>query len=163
METGKATAMELEMSDVYIAEVEPEGKVLEELLALSGDWEAENSCHGYRRNEAGSIEGNRCFVANKGHTIIGYLFGHSTTTKEHTSVMVEGTDFFEVEELYIKPAYRSKGIGKALFQFVEAALAGEVDYLMLSTATKNWKAILHFYLEELGMEFWHARLFKKLS
>ncbi len=50
-----------------------------------------------------------------------------------------------------------------MFRHVEAALTGEVSYLMLGTATKNWKAILHFYLEELGMEFWSARLFKKLS
>jgi hypothetical protein len=34
---------------------------------------------------------------------------------------------------------------------------------MLSTATKNWKAIFHFYLDELGMKFWSARLFKKVT
>jgi hypothetical protein len=34
---------------------------------------------------------------------------------------------------------------------------------MLSTATKNARAILHFYLDELGMEFWSARLFKSLE
>ena len=32
----------------------------------------------------------------------------------------------------------------------------------VSAAAKNWRAILHFYLEELGMEFWSARLFMKL-
>jgi len=25
-----------------------------------------------------------------------------------------------------------------------------------------YKAILHFYLDELGMEFWNARLFKRI-
>jgi hypothetical protein len=34
---------------------------------------------------------------------------------------------------------------------------------MLSTATKNFRAILHFYVDELDMNFWNARLFKKLK
>jgi GNAT superfamily N-acetyltransferase len=77
--------------------------------------------------------------------------------------MKAGTPVFEVEELYVCPALRSKGLGSALFRFAEQAVRHEADYMMLSTATKNWRAILHFYLEELGMEFWSARLFKKLE
>lgn len=39
----------------------------------------------------------------------------------------------------------------------------EAEFLLLSTATKNWRAIFHFYIEELDMEFWSARLFKKMT
>ena len=56
----------------------------------------------------------------------------------------------------------SRGIGKALFEFASAAVEDEADYIVLSTATKNWRAILHFYLDELDMEFWSARLFKRI-
>ena len=77
--------------------------------------------------------------------------------------MPDGTPVFEVEELYVKPEYRSKGIGKMLFTYAESAVRNEADYIMLSTATKNWRAIFHFYLDELGMEFWSARLFKKVT
>lgn len=39
-----------------------EQELTEELLAimirLSADWEAENSCYGYRKNEKADIEGN---------------------------------------------------------------------------------------------------------
>jgi hypothetical protein len=35
--------------------------------------------------------------------------------------------------------------------------------MMLTTATKNFRAILHFYIDELGMDFWSARLFKKIK
>jgi len=38
----------------------------------------------------------------------------------------------------------------------------KVELILLSTATKNYKAILHFYLDELDMEFWNARLFKRI-
>ncbi len=76
--------------------------------------------------------------------------------------MPEGTACFEVEELYVKPAYRSQGVGSALFRYAEEAVHGEAEFVTLGTATKNFQAILHFYINELGMEFWSARLFKKL-
>ena len=77
--------------------------------------------------------------------------------------MTEGTPFFEVEEIYIVPAMRSKGIGGELFRFAENLVWEEADFVLLSTATRNWRAILHFYIDELGMEFWSARLFKPLD
>lgn len=138
-------------------------ELTEELIALSVDWEAEQSCHGYRRNTASDIEGNRIFLLEEEGRILGYLFGHVEQAKQDSSVMKAGTACFEVEELYIRPESRSRGLGSALFRFAEEAVRGQADYIMLSTATKNWRAILHFYLEELGMEFWSARLFKKLE
>ena len=76
--------------------------------------------------------------------------------------MPDGADYFEVDEIYVKPAYRSQGVGAALFRYMEEQVRPEAEYLMLGTATKNFRAILHFYIDELGMEFWSAALFKKL-
>lgn len=136
--------------------------LLAELIRLSEDWEAEGSCHGYRKNTPADIEGNRIFLAEDGAEPVGYLFGHRETAEKASSIMPEGTPFFELEELYVRPEYRRFGIGKRLFAFAEQAVSEDAALIMLSTATKNWRAILHFYLEELGMEFWSARLFKKL-
>ena len=58
--------------------------------------------------------------------------------------------------------FRSQGIGKGLFQYAEKRLKGEVEYLVLSTATKNWTGILHFYLEEVDMRFWAATLYRRI-
>lgn len=148
--------------EIRIEECELTEELLGALITLSADWEAENSCHGYRRNEPSDVEGNRIFLAKRGGEIAGYLFGHRECAKKTTTIMKEGTPVFEVEELYVKPEFRSHGIGKRLYSFAEDAVRDGADYVMLSTATKNWKAILHFYLEELGMEFWSARLYKKL-
>ncbi len=133
-----------------------------QLIAFSKDWEAEQSCYGYRANTHEDIAGNRIFLAEEDGQAIGYLFGHVFLSQNATSVMPEGTPCFEVEELYVIPSMRSQGVGAALFRHAAAALSGEAEYLMLSTATKNWRAILHFYIGELGMEFWSARLFKKI-
>lgn len=148
--------------DIRIVETDLTEEVLDKLIRMSEDWEKENSCHGYRKNEKSDIEGNRIFLAYCGDTIVGYLFGHAEKSKETTSIMPGGTSCFEIEEIYVCPEYRSRGIGSRLFDYVENTVRGEVDYLMLSTATKNWKAILHFYLDELDMNFWNARLFKRI-
>ena len=145
--------------DVTFEEAELYDDVLRELIEMSEDWEKEDSCRGYRKNEVSDIEGNRIFLAKKGEETVGYLFGHTEEAKKSSSVMPDGTPYFEVEELYVRPSCRSRGIGRALFLFAKEAVSSEVSWIMLSTATKNWKAIMHFYIEELGMEFWNARLF----
>ncbi len=137
--------------------------VLQSLIAMSEDWEKENVCHGYAKNGREDIEGNRIFAACQDGEIIGYLFGHKAAAENSSSVMPAGTEYFEVEELYVKPEFRSQGIGRQLFALAEnAAKAEGLSFLLLSTATKNCKAILHFYIDELEMNFWSARLFKKL-
>ena len=136
--------------------------LLDRLIQFSKDWESENSCYGYIANSVSDIEGNRIFVATDDGNIIGYLFGHISQSKNMKSIMPEGTPFFEIEELYVVPQFRSQGVGSSLFSFAVTQIKETAEYAVLSTATKNWKAILHFYIEELGMEFWSARLYKKL-
>lgn len=137
--------------------------LLAKLISMSADWETENSTYGYRRNERSNIEGNRIFLAEQGGEFLGYLFGQAAKSERASSIMEDGTPYFEIEELYVVPEYRNQGVGSALFHFVEQELkASDIAYMMLSTATKDYKKILHFYIDELGMDFWSARLFKKL-
>ena len=143
-------------------EVELNDAVLAILIGMSEDWAAENSCFGYRANGKSDIEGNRIFFAEEKDAVVGYLFGKVYESEQMRSIMPEGTPYFEVEELYVIPEKRSQGIGETLFRHVEDAVRSEAEYMVLSTATKNWKAILHFYLDELDMQFWSARLFKEI-
>ncbi len=138
-------------------------ELLEKLIAMSADWEKENSSYGYRKNDPSDIEGNRIFLAEQDGEVLGYLFGHMAKSERASSIMADGTSYFEIEELYVVPEHRVEGIGRALFRFAEQkAQEAGIGYIMLGTATKNYKSILHFYIEELGMNFWSARLFKKI-
>ena len=148
---------------MYIHEVALDEAVLETLIRLSEDWAAEDSCYGYRANERSDIEGNRIFFAEENGDVAGYLFGRICSSEQMKSVMPEETPFFEVEELYVVPERRSQGIGEKLFRHAEEAVKSEAAYMVLSTATKNWRAIFHFYIDELNMTFWSARLFKKIG
>ena len=60
------------------------------------------------------------------------------------------------------PERRSEGIGSKLFTYAQNLIKDEAEYITLSSATKNYQAILHFYIDELDMKFWNVRLFKKL-
>jgi len=150
-------------SEAEIRESTGEEAALRDILALSEAWERENSCYGYRKSEKGDIEGRRIFTAEREGKTVGYLFGRKEYLKNTSSVAPDGTEYFEIEEIYVVAEYRSMGIGRALYEFLEERLKEEgTDYIFLSTATKDWRKIFHFYIEELGMEFWSARLFKKL-
>ncbi len=148
---------------MIIRETAPTDEILEALIALSKDWEAEGSTYGYRANGREDIDGNRVFLAEEDGTVLGYLFGHAFRSENMRSIMPEGSPCFEVEELYVVPSRRSQGIGSALFRHAEEAVRDEAEWMVLSTATKNWRAIFRFYLDELDMTFWSARLFRRIG
>ena len=120
--------------------------------------EQEEAMLARRENSAHS----RFFLALDGEKIVGYAFGHAYEKEKKTDTIPVGSRCFDVDELYVLPAYRSRGVGGRLFQAVEAYAKTQGDFLTLATSTKDYKRVLHFYAEQNGMDFHDAYLTKKL-
>ena len=135
---------------------------IKRLLELSLMWEKEESCYGYRANTEDDFQD--CYIlAAYDDELIAYIFGKEEIQEKQTSVIDKNMHYFEIEELYVHPSYRSRGIGKQLMENLEKELKKKGQKMMvLSTATKKWKAIMHFYIDEIDMNFWSARLYKHL-
>ena len=132
------------------------------LLELSLMWEKEESCYGYRANTEDDLK-DRYILAAYDDELIAYVFGKEEVQDKQTSVINKNMHYFEIEELYVHPSYRSRGIGKQLMESLQKELKKKgLKMMALSTATKNWKAIMHFYIDEIDMNFWSARLYKHL-
>ena len=136
--------------------------MIDTLIQMSIDWENEHSCEGYGRNNKSTFIDKTIYVVLDNDEIIGYLYGTFETSSKTNTVQKENDRIFEVEEIFIKKEYRNKGIGSKLFEYVENDIKDKVDIILLSTATKDYKSILHFYINEVGMTFWNARLYKKV-
>ena len=137
----------------------------DELIEMSDEWEKEFSSIGYLKNESKDLENQRLIIALDTDTnkLVGYLYGHKYKTRNSSATIPENSKVFELEEIYVKKDYRSMGIGTTMFKAIEDKLKNEgVTYITLTTKTKDYKKIFHFYIEEMGMTFWHARLFKEL-
>lgn len=130
-----------------------------DLIELSQKWVDENISYGMVVNDADDIEEPLC-VAIDNDKIIGYIFGHYYTAEKKNSYIEIGSKCFTVDELYVLPEYRSQGVGKELFYHIENKVKGSCVYITLNTSTKDYKKILHFYVDGLDMDFHSAFLIK---
>lgn len=138
----------------------PDGNTVPQLIALSQIWVEESCSWGMVVNEENDLE-EPLAVALDGDQIVGYCFGKYYSQERKNSCIPGGSRCFSVDELYVLPQYRGQGIGKTLFRMMEQHISEKCEFITLTTSTKNYKAILHLYAEELGMDFYSAVLVKK--
>ena len=145
-------------------EVRLDDGLLETLIEMSEEWEREDITFGYVKNSREDIEGKRIFLASENGETAGYLLAHEALMNNHRSIAPDGTPYLEIDELYVRAGRLIGGIGKGLFAAAERAAADSgLRLLLLHTSTKNYRAILHFYIDEVGMDFWSAALYKRID
>ena len=127
---------------IEIKKCELDDRNIKAVIALSKEWESEDLTYGYCANDKNDLIGNDLFLAYSDAQIIGYLFGKCSVLNEAITPIDKGSKCFDINEIYVKEKYRSQGIGKALFEYTENYHKQNVDYITLSTATKNYKSIL---------------------
>ena len=71
-------------------------------------------------------------------------------------------DYSMLDKKHVKKEYRSMGVGKELFKFIEEyAKMESAEYIEVTAVSKDYRRLLSFY-EEVGMEYWYSELNKKL-
>lgn len=140
----------------------PNENTVTQLIELSQKWVEEDCSYGIVADESDDW-GDLLLVALDDEQIVGYIFGNYYRKEKKTSYMEAGAQCFEVEGLYVLPQYRSLGIGKELYRLLEKSIQANCSYITLSTSTKDYKRILKFYVDELGLTFHSAFLFKSLE
>lgn len=133
---------------------------LKRLMFLSAIWEKENITNGYIKNNKDDFL-EPIVVAYANNDIVGYCFGEFYIEKSRFSYIEPGSKCFRIDEIYVLPEYRNKGIGKHLINLIQEKVKNECEYTVLSTSTKDYNKVLKFYVEDAGMEFHNAFLIKK--
>ena len=135
--------------------------LLDALLKLSESWAAENCCPAYYKNNPEEFIDKDVYLAIKENCLIGYAVGHISVQEEETSYNKVGEKAFEVDEIYVMPTYRDRGIGKKLFRFLEKDIRNRVDVIGVIATSYQYYRLLKFYTEELDLQFNHALLVKR--
>ena len=137
-------------------------ETIDKLIQLSNKWYCENCSYGMVVNTADDIS-EPLLVAIDKDEIVGYIFGHYYVNENKTSYIDIGSYCFMLDELYVLPEYRGQGIGRELFKRLESEINNSCAYITLNTSTKDYKKILHFYVDELDMDFYSAFLIKPMN
>ncbi len=147
-------------SAIQIRPAKPED--MPALLALSQEWAAEGITYGYSPTGREAFAGYRCWVAEADGEVVGYAGGEVDTARRNIEIQQAGERYFELEELYVCPACRGRGVGQLLLARVEEDARREgLAQLMLNAANRDHAPLLRFYLRE-GMTPHSFRMFKKL-
>ena len=102
------------------------------LVELSLMWEKEDSCYGYLANTEDDLR-DRYILAAYDDELIAYIFGKEEIQDKQTSVIDKNMHYFEIEELYVHPFYRTRGIGKQLMESLENELKKKgLEMMMLN-------------------------------
>lgn len=133
------------------------------VLAMSDALLAEACCNGMTRDTLDDLRAYVIHVAEADGQLIGYAYGEAASSNWNISACAKGETYYDLNILYVRPEHRGSGVGKALFE-AELARARSLNakQMRLTAVNRDWKRLLHLYIDELGFEFWCATLYRDL-
>lgn len=132
------------------------------IVELAKHWESENITYGYIACSTETMDEFQVWVATSKDSVIGFLFGKRKISEGLCLIPIDSM-YFEIEDFYLLPEFRDKGVGRMFYLHVEKQLINEgIKYILLSTATKDYTKIIKFYTEIVGFTVWSTTLFKQI-
>lgn len=136
---------------------------IKEVVKLSKMFEEENCCNGIVADNEKFFEGKKVLGCLNDGKLIAYCYGSLEHENKKRSYSEIGDLFFELEEIYVLPEFRNLKIGQRLFKFAEGYAKGiGCKTMRLNAVNKDYKRLLNFYIDILGMEFISAYLIKNI-
>lgn len=93
-------------------------------------------------------------VAEIGNTPCGFVSCHSQQLLHHTGTA------YEIQEMYIKEAYRGWGIGKKLIAVLRSMI-NETPYDVFEVTSSNWREEAHAFYQNNGFTQTHKKFTSK--
>jgi GNAT superfamily N-acetyltransferase len=130
---------------------------------LQQRWLAEGSVYGFVPEDEEQIAvalASYLLVEVDGE-VVGFLSG-SVHLSEGMAVIPAGESYLEIDNLYVLPEFRNRGLGSRLIE-ARLALAREqgISYALVYSASREIKDILKFY-ERHNFKSWYIQMFQKL-
>jgi len=135
---------------------------IEAIVNLQVRWEEEGITYGFKAADVEYLRNyskEHFFVAEDKEHIVGFIYG-DVQKAENMAIYEDGTDYIEIEDLYVDKAYRGDGIGKQLCDmFLETSELNGLKHSYLYSSTKDIHKIIKFY-EACGFKSWSIQMFK---
>ena len=130
---------------------------------LSKQFADECCCNSIAAASEDFYKEKQVLVATSGTLIVGYLYFTIENDPVDTSYGKKEDLTLWIQELFVLPSYRKNGGGKMLFEKAEViAQEKKCKSLRVYGVSKDYKRLLKFYIEKLGMDFWSALLIKNI-
>jgi GNAT superfamily N-acetyltransferase len=127
---------------------------------LSRHWEAEGVTRGYGADTEASLAerlGPDWLVGEHAGEVVGYAIG-SVRESEGLAVLPAGVRYLEVEDLYVRPEHRERGLGGLLLdRLLEHAAARGVERALVYSSNLAWERTAAFYGRH-GFGMWFIRM-----
>jgi GNAT superfamily N-acetyltransferase len=132
------------------------------LVALQRQWAAEDNIIGMVAATAEEVQqwlDQCCWVAEAQGRIIGFACG-TVQTSDGLAIIPAGERYLRLDELYVVPDRRDRGVGGRLVDRVlaDAAERGITRGRVLSAA-RDWRRIIDFY-QDHGFRMWYVELYR---
>ncbi len=135
---------------------------LDAVLRMETDWADEDITYGQVAADRPHLMkhlGRHFLVAEAYGEVVGFAYG-SAHTSDGLAVIPAGERYFEVDELYVAPRFRGRGIGGALLDdLLRTSQEAGMHRSLVYSATKDLDSILRFYRQH-GFRSWHVRLYR---
>jgi GNAT superfamily N-acetyltransferase len=149
-------------TDFILREVKPED--LATIHQLQKAWAAEGISYGY---EAAPLDGLArqvgpyFLLAELEGAVVGFISA-TVRVSEGLAVVPVGLSYLEVDDLYVTPPCRGRGLGSKLLEAVlNDARAAGLKRCTVYSSTKDARRILDFY-QGHGFKSWFVQMFTEL-